>query len=312
MEKSSVTSHLEVVVGCVLSGTIGIFLDRIQDMSVISILSWRVLFGFCILLLYLILGGDIGQIRLGKRKEYLLLLGFLNSVAGFCYFSAIKYSGISVALLLFYTAPVYVSLLAPSLLGEKRNDKSFPALFLALAGVAMIAQPGNILNNLGTDSSHFLGLVFGLISGFALSGIFLTSRYLKDDYNGTAQTFWLTAVGMLLTFPAAVSTPLPSLMPNIGLLFFLALTVTFASVLYLKGIPKVGAQKGSILALSEPVSGIFFAYVILNEPVFLSTILGCFFIIGAALLVSIKFSLRFAKRPLLGACDEIGPDPELS
>ncbi|MDD3043059.1 MAG: DMT family transporter [Methanosarcinaceae archaeon] len=310
MEKSTVIPHLEVVVGCVLSGTMGIFLNLIQDMSAVSILSWRMLFGFCILLLYLILARDLGKVRLGKKKRYLLLLGFLNSVTGFCFFSAIKYCGISVALLLLYTAPVYVSLLAPLLLKENRNDKSLPGLVLAIAGVVLIAQPGNILNNLGTSNSHFLGLAFGLLSGFAFSGIFLTSRYLKDAYNGTSQTFWITAVGMLLTFPAALSTPLPLLAQNMHLLFFLALVVTLASVLYLKGIPKVGAQKGSILALSEPVAGIFFAYIILKEPVFLSTILGCCFIIGAALLVSVKLSFRLAKRPLVEVCDEIGTDPD--
>ena len=124
LKEGSYKPYSEVVIGSIIYGTIGVFLDKVQDMSIESILFSRFFFGFGMIFIYLLFSRGLGQLRLRKNRRYLMLLGLLNSITSICYFSSLKYSGISVAVLLLYTAPVYVNLLAPAILGKRNSRKS--------------------------------------------------------------------------------------------------------------------------------------------------------------------------------------------
>ncbi|MGB9939047.1 DMT family transporter [Methanosarcina sp.] len=283
-QENSLKPYLEVITGSIIYGTIGIFLDRIEDMSAGSILFSRLFFGLCVVFIYLLFNRGLGQLKPEKKRRYLLLLGLLNAITGMCYFSSIRYSGVSVAVLLLYTAPVYVNLLAPSILGEHRGSDSFLPLLLAIAGVLLIARPGEILVDTGPDFQK--GLIFGLLSGLSFGATIITIRYLRDDYSGIAQTFWLTGISLLFMLPAALATPPAAFVRNLDTLLLFGLTITFAAVIYLRGISGITAQTGSILALVEPVSGIFFDITVLKNPLYISTFLGCSLILTAAYIVS--------------------------
>jgi drug/metabolite transporter (DMT)-like permease len=136
--------------------------------------------------------------------------------------------------------------------------------------------------SLDTGSDFLKGLIFGLLSGLSFGITIVTVRYLRHDYTGLAQTFWMTGVGLLIMLPSALSTPSPLFLNNFSTLMLFGFTITFAVVIYLKGISGIRAQTGSILALLEPVSGIFFDSTVLKNPLYTSTILGCGFIITAA------------------------------
>lgn len=286
VQEDSFKPYSEVIIGSIIYGTIGVFLDKVQDMSVGSILFSRLFFGLCMMFIYLLFSRGLGQLKLIKNRKYLLLLGFLNVTTGICYFSSIRYSGISVAVLLLYTAPIYVNLLAPPILGKRNSSKSLLPFLLAIAGVLLIARPGEVLMSLDTGSDFLKSLIFGLLSGLSFGITIVTVRYLRHDYTGLAQTFWMTGVGLLIMLPSALSTPSPLFLNNFSTLMLFGFTITFAAVIYLKGISGIRAQTGSILALLEPVSGIFFDSTVLKNPLYTSTILGCGFIITAAYIVS--------------------------
>jgi len=286
VQEDSFKPYSEVIIGSIIYGTIGVFLDKVQDMSVGSILFSRLFFGLCMMFIYLLFSRGLGQLKLINNRKYLLLLGFLNVTTGICYFSSIRYSGISVAVLLLYTAPIYVNLLAPPILGKRNSSKSLLPFLLAIAGVLLIARPGEVLMSLDTGSDFLKGLIFGLLSGLSFGITIVTVRYLRHDYTGLAQTFWMTGVGLLIMLPSALSTPSPLFLNNFSTLMLFGFTITFAAVIYLKGISGIRAQTGSILAFLEPVSGIFFDSTVLKNPLYTSTILGCGFIITAAYIVS--------------------------
>ncbi|MDD2440005.1 MAG: DMT family transporter [Methanosarcinaceae archaeon] len=289
MKNSSFKPHFDVIVGCVLYGTFGIFLEHIRAMSAGSILFYRLLFGLFALLFYFCLAGGWKQLKLGKNWKCLVLLAILNTLTSLGYFISIKLSGLSIAVLLLYTAPVYVSFLAPLLLGEKSSKNLFP-LFLALVGVLLVARPESLLETpeSGIEPTSFPGLIAGLLSGLAFSGVILATRYLKEDYTGLAKTFWVTALGLVLMFPFALFTPLPLIFENFNPLLFLGFTATLAVLLHMKGFSGLSAKTGSILALLEPVFGILFDHVLLKNPLYSSTIEGCFCILAAATLVSFE------------------------
>ena len=59
----------------------------------------------------------------------------------FFYFMCVKKTCFSIAILLEYTAPIYVMLASPFVLKEKVGRESIAALFLAIAGVYLVISP---------------------------------------------------------------------------------------------------------------------------------------------------------------------------
>jgi drug/metabolite transporter (DMT)-like permease len=116
--------------------------------------------------------------------------------------------------------------------------------------------------------------------------LIIVIRYLRHDYTGVAQIFWMTGISLLFMLPSALLTPAYLFFKNLNILILFGFTITFAAALYLKGISGIRAQTGSILALVEPVSGIFFDTTVLKSPLYASTFLGCLFILAAAYIVS--------------------------
>lgn len=121
------------------------------------------------------------------------------------YFVSVKCTTVSIAVLLLYTAPIYVTLLSPLTLKEPITRYSLLALILSLAGVILIIRPGAVFHDM--DSMYLIGLGCGLISGLLYACMILTSRYLKGYYTGTAQAAWAIVITLTIFLPysAAIS-----------------------------------------------------------------------------------------------------------
>ncbi|MDD3042488.1 MAG: DMT family transporter [Methanosarcinaceae archaeon] len=298
--KENHSSSTAIITACILFGTAGIFLKGIKEMEIGSILFYRLFFGLSGILIYLAVIGKLHNLSLKRNKKYLVLLGVLNTITVFSYYSSIKLTSISVAVLLLYTAPIYVILLSPIFLKEKVTLKNLVALTLCFSGIVLVVDPSSLVTVGGQSSSgnsaYLPGLFLGLLSGLSYGFSIITVNYLKEDYSGLSQTFWSTVVSLLLLLPFGLSVSAPVLIENLGVLIpFGLLGTATGSLLYFCGIARIKAQKASVLSLIEPVSSIFFGCTFLGENLYTSTIEGCAFILFGALLVNFKLPFRLEK-----------------
>lgn len=280
--------HFELLTACIIYGTVGIFMEWLKDMSVGSIIFYRVFFGLLAILCYLAITGNLGQLSLKRKKKYLLLLGILYVSQMFSYYSAIRYLGASSAVLLLYTDPIYLTFLAPILLGEKNTEKTILALFLGLAGVFYVTRPEGGFEQLDFGSTYLKGVIFGLVGGLFSSGVIISVRYLRDEYNGLTQLVWQSITSLVFLSPFAISVPGHVLAANLHTLMLFGILITgVGAVFYIRGVAGVSAITGSILTLLEPVSCIFFDYTVLGSPIHSGMLVGSFFILAAAIVVSL-------------------------
>jgi len=201
------------------------------------------------------------------------------------YFISVKHTSVSIAVLLLYTAPVYVTLLSPLLLKEYINRRSIFALVISIIGVILVIRPDTLFQDV--DYTYLIGLAAGLVSGVLYGGMTLTSRYLKDDYTGTTQAAWALLITLLIFTPYSVAITQKVLLDNLGVLVLFGLISTaLALVLYLSGLMQVRAQNASIVALLEPASAVVFAYLILSEPITASMLAGGALILLGAVIIS--------------------------
>ncbi len=288
--------HFELLTACLIYGTVGIFMHWLQEMHVGSIIFYRVFFGLLAILFYLSLTDNLGQLSLKRKKNYLLLLGILYVSQMFSYYSAIRYLGASSAVLLLYTDPIYLTFLAPLLLGEKNTEKTIFALFLGLIGVFYVTRPEGGFEQLDFNSSYLKGVIFGLIGGLFSSGVIISVRFLRDEYNGLTQLFWQSAISLVFLSPFAFFEPVNLLAAKLPILMLFGVLVTgIGAVFYIRGVAGVSAITGSILTLVEPVSCIFFDHTVLGSPIHKGMLIGCLFILAAAVVVSLD-NLAFFKK----------------
>jgi drug/metabolite transporter (DMT)-like permease len=301
MSQGSKKAYLELITGSVLFGLLGVFVEYLKAVPTGPLIFYKQLFGLVSLFLFIVLTGGLSQIVPRKKKRYILLLGFINTCTIFSYFTCIKYTSFSVAILMLYTAPMYVTLLSPLVLKEKITRKGMIALILSLTGLLFIVDMGNVVTGLSSGlnagSGYLIGIAAGILAGFSFGSEIVTIRYIKDDYSSVALLFWYTLIGVFLLIPLSGGAPESVIIDNMPMLIFFGIVNTaLAAVLYVSGISQIEAQKGSILALLEPVSGIFFDYTIVHTPLLLDTVVGCIFILfGAYIAVMEKSPKIFGK-----------------
>ncbi len=283
--------HLAVLLGCILYGMTGLFLAGINNLPITSIIFYRLFFGLAFIFIFLMATGRLGELRPGKRKFRLLLQGVIVTVNMFFYFLCVRETCFSVAILLEYTAPIYVMLASPFVLKEKVGKESIAALFLAIAGVYLVIRPEGGFGASDFSGSQLTGIASGLFAGILLAVIIMNVRVLKRDHSEFAIVFWGTAVSCILMLPFASETSFSVLAPNLSTLAaFGIVSVGIGGVLTTIGYANLESQTGSLLALIEPVAGVFFDLVFLGVALSTGTLAGCVLVLVAAILVSFNGS----------------------
>ncbi len=112
----------------------------------------------------------------------MILRGLLNFLAYTAYYLGLAVLPMATTVALFFAAPLFISVLAPPLLGERPVPAATAAVAAGFAGVLMIVQPGYG----GLGAAAFLPVLGAL--GYALSMI--AARPLGRTETAGAMAFW--------------------------------------------------------------------------------------------------------------------------
>lgn len=279
----AIEGYGEIIAAGILWSFAGIFAKMINGMPAQSIIFYRVTFAFVILFIFLLISGNLKNVGLKDKKKYLLLFSILQAITMVAYFISILEASVSVAVLLLYTAPVYVTVFSPFILKEKLTRKGLIALILSIAGIVLIVGPAKL-----ELSGLSIGIIAGIISGITFGFEVMTSKYISKTYSGYSQAFWSFVIAMIMLLPFGI-VPIDVVSGNLTGLLMLAIFPTILAVsLYFNGLKKVSAANASILGLLEPLSAVILAVLFLNEKLSIPEIAGGTLILVSAALVTKK------------------------
>lgn len=258
-----------VLLAGTLWGMIGIFVRRYEALGLSSLQTAALRISLTAVMFALfVLIYKPGLFRIRLRDLWCFLGTGIVSVALFTvfYFASIRFSGLSVAAVLLYTAPAFVMLFSLILFREKMTVMKGISLILAVLGCAMTT--GVIGGALNVTLEGFL---FGLGSGvcYALYSIF--SRYALDrgyePFTVTLYTFLFATVATV-----AVIDPRPVIdvvTADVGSVFFALLFALVSCLLpyvfYTLGLKYLASSTASIIATVEPVVATIVGAVIFGE-----------------------------------------------
>lgn len=207
----------------------------------------------------------------GIRRDLLLpglVLGLLFTFEFVCLYLALDYTTVSRASIIFYSMPVWLTLVAHFLLpGEQMRAPRALGLALAMAGVIwVLAKPYE-----GAEAS-LLGdfLALGAALGWGGIALFLRLNRVSQE-RPEVQLLWQLGVSMLLLFALApLFGPLTRDLAPIhwmGLAFQVLAVASFGYLFWfvlLKVYPASGVASFSFLS---PVCGVLLGWLVLDEQI---------------------------------------------
>jgi len=249
-----------------------------------ELLFLRFFLAFLLMGIFLKLSGR-GSIPSRRHLLVLLALGgigyFLQSIL---YLTALLYIPVSVAALVLYTYPAFV--MAGSLiLGlEKVSTSIVLSLFLALVGLALVANP--ILN------VAVVGISIGLGAAITYTAYILASTMVLNGVSGETGSFYVMGA-------ASLSFVVSGLLTNdlhfgwnleawIWVLMISVICTFLAITTFFQGMKIIGPSRTSILSIVELVTSVLVASVIFNDLLNVTQLIGGSLILLATILAALK------------------------
>ena len=260
---------------------------READMDAFRLTQIRSTGAGLILLAFAIIKGK-DQLRARKEEiKDLLLFGIIGvaAVTSF-YFFAIKYLFVSVALIIEFTASIWIALYLKFVKKKHISPIMWLGIACAFFGLVLVSQiwSGSTL--------HPLGLAVAFADAFALSYYFITAERLTQTRTSLSLMTWGIGVAAIFwaiilpwwTFPFEYLTDSYSLSGNLSeynapgwalLLWIVIIGTVIPYLLTVTGIRELSAGTSSVIGMIEPIFAGVIAWIILNEALSGVQLIGC-------------------------------------
>jgi len=278
-----------VAAAATLWGTVGIQVQTLfnYNLSLQSIIFWRLFFAFIILFFFVFFTNKKRLIIDKKGLIYLALMGLFSQLLfNLFYFSCIQKTTIATAVTLLYSAPIFIAVMARIFYKELFTPIKTVALFLCMGGCFFAATGGSVT----VLKLNLIGVLMGLGAGFTFSLLTIISKAIINKYHQL--TIIVYALGFGLLFYLPFSHPLiifqKSLPLEVWLLIssFGVISTSIAYGLYITGISYgIEVSRAGIISTLELVVAVILSYLIFKETLWGWKLAGILMVVFSVIIV---------------------------
>jgi drug/metabolite transporter (DMT)-like permease len=280
MLNSLVYVHLAVI----LFGISGLFGKFLLVPSVVIVFG-RTFFAALALLVILPITKQLLRYKNYKYLFYFILMGAILAIHWVSFFYSIQISTVAIGLLTFSTFPVFVTFLEPVFFKDKLRQLDVIISIVVFGGLLLVIPEFDFSNNLTQ------GAFWGTVSGLTFAVLSLLNRKYVAGYSALTIGLYQNSIACLVLLPFAYNHLAELTGKEIWLLLLLGVVFTaLAHTLFIKGMERVKTQLASIIACLEPVYGIFFAFILIQEVPTIRELFGGVIIIASILFATKKSS----------------------
>jgi drug/metabolite transporter (DMT)-like permease len=278
--KETLKGSLFIIAAMSLFALMGVFV-RLINLPSSVIIFYDFMFTAIILAAFFLFKNK--SVLIVKKYFWLIVtLGVVNSFNNFFFFQAFKFTTLSNTVLTHYTAPLFVALFAHLILKERLEKLTVISLIIAMAGLVVISY-----GNFSFQSGDFRGIAYGTGSGFMYGLTIILIKHLSKFFSVYTINIYMSFVMALVFAPFVFASKTFLISANQAALILLMslLFGVLASILHMQGIKRMTAQKGGILAYTEPLAATMFGFLFFTEIPSMPTIIGGLLIIYAGYLI---------------------------
>jgi len=279
-----------IILAGILWGTSGLFVAALAPRGFTS-MQMTAMRGCVSLICFLIYALIFDRSALRARPaELLLLAGSGLSLFGtaFCYYTSMQMTSVSTAVVLMYTAPIFVTVFSVIFMGERMTALKAVSIGMMVVGCCLVS---GIVGGFAFDP---LGILIGLASGICYSSYnILTKIEMKKGIKPTTATTYnfavMAAVSLAICDPVDMVLGMTSF-SSVALAIGIGVVTTVLPYLfYTLAMRELPAGTASSLGIVEPLAATLFGILLLSQ------VPDIFAFIGIALIVVAVFMLGKAE-----------------
>ena len=245
-----------------------------EGMSISSMVFWR--FSLAAIILWIFLFFKKEEFT-GSAKNIITL--FINSIifygiSSVLYFMAAEYIGTGLSMVIFFTYPAIIVAINLLIFKQKINRIYYVSIGAIFLGMILLID----LYELSID---FAGIVLSLITAFLYAIFMITTK--TNKLSPAISTLVICsgcAFGALMWALIEGSFSYPNNSYAIFILLSSSLLSTlFPTLLLIKSLKYISAEKASLLSVLEPVFTTLFGIILLNETISAKESIGTFIIL---------------------------------
>jgi len=248
----------------------------------------RTTFSFIVLLLALLAIRGRSALRIPAADlGRMMVLGVLGVAASnYFYYLAIQRTNVATAIILQYTAPVWVLLYAVARKTQKATLQRVAAVGMALCGIALVIGIGS-----GGFRADRLGITAAIIAAFSFAFYNVGGHIILTRYDRwlvllyvilSASVFW-----MIVNPPWKIAAAHYSSGQWLFLFVFSLVSVLGPFALYFAGLQHLEPTRAIVVSCLEPVFSILLAALVLGEVMRPLQTLGVVLVLAATVVVQI-------------------------
>ncbi len=288
-------AYLMIAVGAILWGLIALFIEPLYQygFTPLQVVALRALSASTLLLLYVFLYNPKALLIKISHIWYFLGTGIISIVLfNWCYFTAIQEMNLSIAVILLYTGPAFVTIMSYFIFNEYITRRKLTALIITLIGTVLVSGllPG------GEMAISSFGLAVGLGSGFFYGLYSIFAKAASSFYSSLTITVYTFLFASLALLPGSGLLVHSELLINPGVIISIIglglFSTVLAYLLYTWGLSQVESSRASIMATIEPVVASIVGFFVFQDSLSVWQLSGVMLVLAAVIMIAEK-----SKRP---------------
>ncbi len=271
--------NLLVVLAFLIFGSMGVLAKFISASPLVLLYALQIvgLITFSIVLLRTRKFSTKGMFKL------IVAMTVFNLISDFTFFSAVKLTSVANAVFIKFTAPVFILILAPLMIGERRERKNWLAVPIALFGLFLIVYQNNLVFD-----ANMTGILFALLTAVTMAFSWTFIKKILRSLDVYATLFYRFLLSTIVLTPILlVEAPSVSFDVLLQLALFGVLFITLGTTIHMQGVKRIPIQRSGILGYLEPLSAAVYGIFVFSEIPTAFTVAG-----GVLILLSSYLAVR--------------------
>jgi drug/metabolite transporter (DMT)-like permease len=287
--------YLLIAVASIIWGTMGIFgeLAFAYGINPPTLIALRLLISSLTLVIPITLfRKELFRIQKRDLLKFLVFGIVATALQRVTYFYAVDLTTVTMAAMLFYTYPIFVTIVASIFFKEKITPTTVFAIILTFSGTALVVKAYET----SWLDANFSGIIFGILSSMFFVFYFLITKELRTRYTNWTLLLYGETIGAMALTPIIFSSfnAITNYPQQLWLLIF---TIAWfpnllAYLLYSYALKHVKYSKGSILSVLEPLSAAILSATILAERFEPPQIVGVILALSGVVLLFYKPKIK--------------------
>jgi drug/metabolite transporter (DMT)-like permease len=217
-----------------------------------------------------------------RERSTALALGVVNAAYSYALYAALVYVPVAMAVLIFYTYPLWTALVAWATRSEAPTARGVAAVALGIAGVGLVV---------GTPATvpDWRGVALALGAAFAFTFLLTVNARILRKRDSRPVTLHILVSACAVYFLAALllrDFPLPGSAGGWSAFGAISLFYTFAIIGLFVAVGVLGPVRTALSMNFEPVASVVLSWIILGQRLSAGQIVGAAFVIAAITLAA--------------------------